>query len=60
MRASIVVQCNAALCWFHLWTRFGQRKCERCKTLFKHGEKLLVVLKTYSSKDLKAILRNCN
>ena len=52
------MQCRSLL--VSLVDRFGLRKCERCKTLFKHGEKPLVVLKTYSSKDLKAILRNCN
>ena len=59
MRASIVVQCNDALCRFHLWTVLDFESV-RGVNLFKHVEKLLMVFKTYSSKDLQAILRNRN
>ena len=55
--SSVVVRWKAALCRFYLWPVMDLQKWERCKSS-SHTKKSSNGLKTYSCKDLQAILKN--
>ena len=55
--SSVIVRWKAVLCRFHLWPVMDLQKWERCESSSHTKQNLLTVLKTYSCKDLQAILK---